>query len=82
MNDIAWMHIWGQISEHGPARIMGNRLALEALRSAIDAALMGSDGVATVVARHWISRFFAVMSMPEDKLSRLESDLTAIGVLP
>lgn len=45
--DGPWLHIYPQGHEHGPARIMGTRLALIGLREAIDQALIQNrDGEA------------------------------------
>lgn len=48
--DVAFLHIYGQYQWHHPATIKGNRLALTALRDAIDAALSGRHGQASVFA--------------------------------
>ena len=41
------LHVYGQVDQHAPAEIVGNRAALTVLRDAIDAALAG-DGAPEV----------------------------------
>lgn len=44
-DDLGWCHIYSQYANHSPALIQGNRIALKAIRDAIDRALQtGMDG--------------------------------------
>lgn len=49
-NDIAFLHIYGQYQWHDTATIRGNRLALTALRDALDLALAKTESEAKVFA--------------------------------
>ena len=50
-DDVGYLHIWGQASEHDDATIIGSEKALKALRDAIDAAIERTvAGAGTVFA--------------------------------
>jgi|SRR5882672_2661507 len=45
MTQMPWLHVYGQPAWHSDCEIIGNRIALENLRAAIDAVLRGGvDG--------------------------------------
>lgn len=45
-----WLHVYAQYMWHSPATIRGTKAGLEALRAAIDRALAGDEGRASVMA--------------------------------
>jgi hypothetical protein len=50
MENEPWLHVYGQYMWHSPVTIRGTRAGIEALRRAIDAALAGEKGSASVMA--------------------------------
>ena len=71
-DDPAVMHVYGQDCEHEEAFIVGNETALRALRDALDAALNGGLGQATVFAADGEGYILHVIKHPTQRIDRLQ----------